>query len=48
MKLPCFGKCPANAIEQSKCSVKNKEEDIQELIPHSVCYAAKIKGENKE
>ena len=36
MQLSCFGKGPAHYIEQCKRCMKNKEEDIEELVPHIV------------
>ena len=36
VQLSCFGKSPAHHIEQCKCRMKNKEEDIEELVPHNV------------
>jgi len=34
MQLSCFRKSPAHYIEQCECCMKNKEEYIEELVPH--------------
>lgn len=38
MQLSCFGKGPAHYIEQCERCMKNKEEDIEELVPHGCEY----------
>ena len=36
MNFSCLSKNPPHHIEYSKCCVKNKEENIQELVQHLV------------
>jgi len=35
MQSSCLRKYPANDIEQGKHRMKNKEEDIEEGVPHA-------------
>ena len=35
MQFSCLWKCPANNIEQRKYCVKDKEKDIEKLVPHA-------------
>ena len=44
MQLSCFWKNPTNDIKQGKNRMKDEEEDIEELIPHTLLSpAGKVK-----